>query len=309
MIDFDLRQLEYFVAAARLGSYSKAARELFVTPQAISHSIQLLEARIGDRLFTRTSNGITLTSLGSACLQPAQDALAALARLQGVAQAQGTPPLPAITLAIHSLCFRENGGSLDRTELLAFQKAHSKHAALSFFEATGSSIVDSLLRGTADYGVSVPPADLPGDLVAQPLKRFALAALVSKAFPGHFAQNDDRVTLEELGQGELVLFTDEQEYNGFLIERAEREGHKLAVSPMRISPHGDMGFLAGSQLFAIRPLQHALRTVDGADLRILPIYDCSGAQIQMPLAIIRKAECTPTKTEGELVAFIEKCYR
>ncbi|MEG0374067.1 MAG: LysR family transcriptional regulator, partial [Raoultibacter sp.] len=61
MLDLEMRQLEYFVTAASAGSYAQAAKQLFVSPQAISKSVQILEGRIGVALFERGPNGIALT--------------------------------------------------------------------------------------------------------------------------------------------------------------------------------------------------------------------------------------------------------
>jgi LysR family glycine cleavage system transcriptional activator len=59
-----LNSLAAFEAAARLGSFTKAAGELYVTPAAISRHIALLEAWIGRPLFERRSRGVQLTPAG-----------------------------------------------------------------------------------------------------------------------------------------------------------------------------------------------------------------------------------------------------
>ena len=45
-------------------SFSAAARELYVTPQGISKSIDKLEKELGVPLFARTRTGIELTAMG-----------------------------------------------------------------------------------------------------------------------------------------------------------------------------------------------------------------------------------------------------
>jgi LysR family glycine cleavage system transcriptional activator len=56
--------LRAFEAAARLGSFAKAAEELLVTPSALSHQIKALEAQLGVLLFERRSRAIVLTREG-----------------------------------------------------------------------------------------------------------------------------------------------------------------------------------------------------------------------------------------------------
>ncbi len=61
-----LNGLRAFEAAARGGSYVAAARELHVSPSAISRLVKLLEARLGVQLFHRRANGLILTEAGDA---------------------------------------------------------------------------------------------------------------------------------------------------------------------------------------------------------------------------------------------------
>lgn len=60
----NINQLRAFYTAARLGSVSKAAENLMVTPPAITMQIKQLEKTIGIRLLFRKGNTIRLTHLG-----------------------------------------------------------------------------------------------------------------------------------------------------------------------------------------------------------------------------------------------------
>lgn len=53
-----------FEAAARLGSYSRAAQELCVSQSAVSHQIAQLELQVGQPLFRRKGRGVELTVAG-----------------------------------------------------------------------------------------------------------------------------------------------------------------------------------------------------------------------------------------------------
>jgi LysR family transcriptional regulator, glycine cleavage system transcriptional activator len=55
-----------FEAAARLGSFSKAAEELHITQAAISRQIRLLEEDLGIALFERRNRAVFLTNAGQA---------------------------------------------------------------------------------------------------------------------------------------------------------------------------------------------------------------------------------------------------
>jgi LysR family glycine cleavage system transcriptional activator len=76
-----LNGIKAFEAAARTGSFTKAAEELAVTPAAISRMVHLLEERLGLPLFERKANRLHVTTAGrsyQAGLTTLFDQLAAL---------------------------------------------------------------------------------------------------------------------------------------------------------------------------------------------------------------------------------------
>lgn len=70
-----LNALRAFEAAARLGSFSKAADDLCVTPGAISQQVAGLESYLGIPLFDRVRKRLQLTEAGRAYLPPLTAAL------------------------------------------------------------------------------------------------------------------------------------------------------------------------------------------------------------------------------------------
>ena len=75
--------LRAFEAAARLGSFKRAAEELCVTPSAISHQVRVLETFLNRPMFARGTRGVELTADGRhylAQIGPVLDALDASTR-------------------------------------------------------------------------------------------------------------------------------------------------------------------------------------------------------------------------------------
>ena len=60
----NISQLEYLVSAIHLGSYSRAAKEQFVTPQAVSKAIRTLESELGLKLISSSGKTILPTDVG-----------------------------------------------------------------------------------------------------------------------------------------------------------------------------------------------------------------------------------------------------
>jgi LysR family transcriptional regulator, hydrogen peroxide-inducible genes activator len=69
---FTLRQLQYFVAVAESGSFSKAAARCFVAQPSLSAQLAALEAALGVTLFDRGRGKVTPTKAGRVLLARAQ---------------------------------------------------------------------------------------------------------------------------------------------------------------------------------------------------------------------------------------------
>ncbi|RMQ89338.1 hypothetical protein ALP97_02534 [Pseudomonas salomonii] len=91
MVDMEsFGSIECFVRSAEGGSFAEAARHLSLTPAAVGKSVAKLEARLGVRLFQRSTRRLTLTEAGklfleevSASLTTIQNAVANLASAEG----------------------------------------------------------------------------------------------------------------------------------------------------------------------------------------------------------------------------------
>jgi LysR family glycine cleavage system transcriptional activator len=75
--------LAAFEAAARLGSFERAADELAVSQSAVSHRVRSLEKQLGRRLFERRDRGVRLTLAGHEYLEVVRGALRGLAEYSG----------------------------------------------------------------------------------------------------------------------------------------------------------------------------------------------------------------------------------
>ncbi len=65
------RQVESFIETANAGSFSKAARTLYIAPSSLIQQIDLLEQRLGVVLFERGHRGVTLTEAGESLYRDA----------------------------------------------------------------------------------------------------------------------------------------------------------------------------------------------------------------------------------------------
>ena len=153
-----LESLEAFLAVARYGSVTAAARALGFTQSAVSRQVATLEAQTGARLFDRLARGVALTDEGR-CLLPHAEAMVgrlATARrdldaLRGLGA--GRLRVGAFPTALAALVPRA---------LAAFRHAHPG-VALALAEGRTPALLERLRAGDTDVAVVSAPVGQPLD--------------------------------------------------------------------------------------------------------------------------------------------------
>jgi len=84
--------LECFIRSAEVGSFAEAARRLSLTPAAVGKHVAQLEARLGVRLFQRSTRKLTLTEAGQRFLGEVSDSFRTIQyAVANLASAEGQP--------------------------------------------------------------------------------------------------------------------------------------------------------------------------------------------------------------------------
>ncbi|WP_407122212.1 LysR family transcriptional regulator [Bradyrhizobium sp. STM 3561] len=162
--------MEAVVAVARLGGFRAAARDLGVSPTAVSNAVAGLEERIGTRLFNRTTRSVTPSDAGSrfiATIAPA------LAEIQGaMATPEASDAEPRGTLRIN--CAVAVADHIVLRHLLDFR---ARHPAVTVDLITEDHLIDIVAHG-CDAGIRTRDA-VPRDMMSIPFGpdlRFVVAA-------------------------------------------------------------------------------------------------------------------------------------
>lgn len=192
-----LQQLRGFCAAARLGSVSKAAQEMFVSQPTVSLQIQALERELKVQLFERRGPKIILTPDGQLLLDMAQGLVKDIDSLaERFAARRGKLDSGRLDIAA--------GGSTILYLLPDFV-AHfiDRHPAidLKLHNVTGRDGLALLRSDHADLAVGTM-VDTHEDMEFLPLFRYGAVLITSQKHP---LAKRKRVRIEDVAQHPLIL--------------------------------------------------------------------------------------------------------
>jgi LysR family nitrogen assimilation transcriptional regulator len=173
----DLKQLDYFVRVAELGSFTRAAMALDVAQPALSRQVRLLEVELRQNLLVRNGRGATPTEAGKLLLEHGRGILhqverarEELGRVRGALAGRvaiGLPPSLSRVLAVPlTRAFREQ----------------LPEARLSISEGLSSHMQEWLVTGRLDIAVLYNAQPSP-DIEIAPLQDEELL-LVEPRAPG-----------------------------------------------------------------------------------------------------------------------------
>ena len=113
------QQIQCIITLAEEGSFSKAAKKLFVTQPSISQLIKNMETQLGAPLFDRSSSPIQLTPIGQAYYDAAKKILSTERELEN--RISDINNLKTGSLTIGTTPFR---GSVSYTHLDVYKRQH-----------------------------------------------------------------------------------------------------------------------------------------------------------------------------------------
>jgi LysR family hydrogen peroxide-inducible transcriptional activator len=158
MLKMEIFQLRYFLAAARLGNFSRAAEECHISQPSLSVQIANLERETGTALFTRTGRtvvltdaGKTLTEFAERILHTEEEARRAVREVVGLERGR----LSLWTLPTPGQNRRPPG-------LAEFRKMHPGIAITVHETVPARAVGEAVASGKADLGMVHLPCNIPG---------------------------------------------------------------------------------------------------------------------------------------------------
>ena len=189
----DLKQLEYFVRVAELGSFTRASNALEIAQPALSRQIRQLETELRQNLLIRNGRGVVMTDAGKLLLGHARGILHQvvrtredLDRVRGATAGRvaiGMPPSISKVLTLPlTTAFRQK----------------LPQAALSISEGLSLTTQDWLMSGRLDIALLYNPSYSP-EVETTELFEEELYLI------GHENTSHEKITLEDIAELPLII--------------------------------------------------------------------------------------------------------
>lgn len=173
----ELRDLRFFVAAARHGGFRGAARATSTSASSISEAVRRLEERLGVRLLNRTTRSVALTEAGADLLDRIVPALDGLDSALDAASGFADGPRGVLRLNVP--------GAVTRTILPPILEAFlAEYPDVTLDLTADDGLVDILAYG-ADAGIRYEET-LAQDMIAVPIGP-RVQRIATAAAPGYLA--------------------------------------------------------------------------------------------------------------------------
>lgn len=193
----NLKQLEYFVHVAELGSFSKAALVLDIAQPALSRQVRALETDLRETLLLRNGRGVTLTEAGQRLFEHGTAILQSVAAARSDMGASRDEPTGRITVGLPPTLSRQ----LTLPLVDAFRR-RCPQGRLAIVEGLSSHIVEWITTGRVDLGLMYNPEAQPALEIAPVLEE--PLCLVSPA-GGGFADGASVAPLRQLSGFPLIV--------------------------------------------------------------------------------------------------------
>jgi len=217
--NLDFTELQAFLAVIAERSFSRAAAQMHRTQPAVSYAVKRLEAKVGERLFQRSSNNGALTQAGEVLREYAE-------RLVGLAEEARLSVRELRDLQRGRILLGANEASIAMLmPLIASFRAESPNILIDVRRVHARHILSELLRGYLEFGVTTfPPRERR--LRSVPLGSDELTALV---YPSHPFASRDKLSIAEWAREPIIIPNDPSPARERVMQLAESRGTPVNV--------------------------------------------------------------------------------
>ncbi len=210
-----IQELEYFKIICREKSITKAARQLYITPQGLSKTLKNLESELQTTLLTRNTSGVTLTETGQYLCDHLDtlltDYYALRHGIREITQRQN-----------HEIDLLSAYGILRLVTpdcITAFREKYP-HISVHYREYPDKQVERLFAAQEGNVAFTIGPADF-SPWIATPLEQFEVCLLVNRSHP---LSKKTSVTIQDLKDEPIYLESSEFQIHHMFMEKCRLAG-------------------------------------------------------------------------------------
>lgn len=211
----DIAELKCFRKVCQTKNLTRAAKELFITQQALSRTINNLEKQLGMKLFYRNSRGVTPTNFGEYIYQKAEKLIQEYDAFQADITSRVEAEKKKLSIGFSPGTLR----ILGIKDVLELAKNHLG-INLDVYEYADKICEANVLDDTLDMAVTVNPRNKE-NFFYYPLMKHSLVAVANKANP---ISNKKSLTFADLKDEKLILIDDTFRMPQVVLKHFQDEG-------------------------------------------------------------------------------------
>ena len=272
--DIELRELRIFLALADELHFGRTADRLGISQPGVSEAVRALEARLGIKLFERTSRRVSLTPAGDALRGQVAPALVALER--ALTETSGLSGDPRGLLRIGFVLTTE-GPALSR--LVGTFQARYPGCEVRLQEVRTFDAYQALRQGDIDVLCNWLAVDEPDLTAGTAFARYDRALAVA---PSHRLAGRATVSVEDLADEEVALLppsTPSAVYDLLIPPRTPTGRPIRRTQPIR-TINEILSFVARGRI--VHPTSSAVPIFDRDDMVLIPFDDLP----RLPLGLV-----------------------
>ena len=224
----DIQHIRYFLAVAKHQSFSKAARELYVTQPIVTRCVKNLEKELGTPLILRSTKSFSLTEAGHALVRCGTELLQQhrdiYRSIQDVANAE--------VGEIHISC---PGVLLDMYFPKLVTQYRRKHPGIRITvqESGTRTVVQDVLEGSADIGLVMLPLEGTEKFHVFPIVRDEVHIFVHQDHP--FAK-EAFIGIDQLKNLDIITYNQTTTLYNTFIKMCSQHGFSPVIAYQSMMP-------------------------------------------------------------------------
>ena len=291
-------QLKYVLSVAENGSFSRAAKELYITQPSLSNQIKALEEELGTPLFIRMHHNLKLTEAGYDFVMYSRRILNEMDNLQNLMVSYSSFSRGNLTIGAFA-----NAGYQGITEnIMTFQKLYPK-INVSLIMDHSRHLINLLLTQEIDIAIIASNETILKDNDFQYVKltEEPFVALIPKNHP---QSNRTALEISDLKNEKIILPQDGSHIRSIITNALHEDGKELQLCGQCSSTEGCVQMVSCGFGISITTAS-AAKSLKNNNFNIVPLIP--PVHLQIYLAMLKTSY--PGSISDELFNFLQTQFR